>query len=108
MTATLPELEQEYFELDFTKPFSEAISELRSEKNRPMKVGSHVYHVLAAMFNGQRIDDYSNPPQDYDGRVIRNVPQRVNEIVHKWRIKVESGKAEGKHYVEYWIDREAK
>jgi len=97
--------ESEAFTLDFSIPFCEAIKDMRSEKGGKMRSTSHVYHVFAALFNGHVIDDYANPPRDYDDRVIRNVVQRVGELRDKWNIDVQSRKVEGKPYNEYYLDR---
>ena len=97
--------ESNYFELDFTLPFCEAIKELRSQKGGKMRPTSHVYHVFAALFNGQVIDDYANPPTNNDGHTIRNVVQRVGELRDKWNIDVQSRRVEGKPYNEYYLSR---
>ena len=91
--------------LDFSLPFSEAIADVRSQKGGKMRTDSHVYHVFAALFNGDVIDDYANPPANNDGKPIRNIASRVAELRHTWNISIGSRYKKDKPYVEYCIDK---
>lgn len=96
---------EEYFHLDFSLPFKDAIKDLKTTRGRAIKVGSDNYHVLADLFNGKVIDDYERPSLNDEGRRVHNIASRVSALRHLYEIKIESRYREGKNYVEYWIDR---
>jgi len=96
------------YQLNFSLPFSEAISDLRTSKGRKMRVDSHNYHVLFALFSGDTIDDYQNKPLDANGHQIHNIKTRISDLSNMYNIKIERAVVSGEKYVEYWIDRDQK
>jgi len=102
----VPSTEQDKtFTLDFSLPFSEAIKDLRTKRGRKMVVGSDNYHVLYALFMGETIDDYHNPPVNDCGKRIYNIKSRISSLRNTYGIDICSKRSDAGNHVEYWIDR---
>jgi hypothetical protein len=81
--------------------FDEQVSRLRSVKGGSFKIGGQSYYVLRALFEGNAVDDYHNPPRDDRGLPIRNVRSRIADLRYMWRIPICDRYVEGKSYKEY-------
>jgi len=91
------------FTFDFSASFDEQVKQIKSAKGGSLKIGSHSYLVLKALFEGHTIDDYENPPLDARGYPVRNVRSRIADLRTKWNVCIGSRVKEGTLFKEYQI-----
>ena len=89
--------------LDFCGDFDAQAKALKSNDNGHFHMGGHNYHILKALFEGNVIDDYENPPFSAKGMPVRNVRSRIADLRKDWNICIGDRYAEGKTYKEYMI-----
>ena len=90
-------------QFDFHGNFDAQVKTIKSKNGGNFPVGSHSYHVLKALFEGNVIDDYENPPFNGKGLPLRNVRSRIADLRIKWNICLGDRTKEGKPYKEYNI-----
>ena len=73
--------------------------------NFGIKKHSDNYYCLLALWRGERINDYSNPPLNKFNRPMRNVPSRISDLKNKYGVEgIKTQRLEDKT-VEYWLER---
>ena len=90
---------------DFTEDFDIQIKSLKSNSGGSIIKGTQTYDVLCALFEGNIIDDYEDPPRNKEGFAIRNVRSRIAALRIDWNIVIGDRVKEGKTYKEYSINR---
>ena len=90
---------------DFTADFDTQIKSMKSINGGSIIAGTQTYDVLCALFDGNVIDDYENPPRNSQGFTIRNVRSRIASLRTHWNIVIGDRTKEGKAYKEYSINR---
>ena len=88
-----------YFHLDFDTQ----VKELKSKEGGHFHMNGHNYYILKALFEGNVIDDYENPPLNTKGLPIRNVRSRIADLRMNWNICIGDRYKEEKTYKEYMI-----
>lgn len=89
--------------LDFESDFDAQAEKLKSKEGGAFHMGGHNYHVLKALFEGNVIDDYENPPHNAEELAVRNVRSRIADLRVNWNICIGDRQKEGKPYKEYVI-----
>ncbi len=92
---------------DFTGDFDAQAQRLKSKQGGSFKLNGHNYYVLKALFKGNVIDDYENPPMMDNGLTVRNVRSRIADLRLEWNICIGDRFKEGKVYKEYMIQGRA-
>jgi len=90
-------------QLNFQGDFDEQVKKLKSREDGHFHMGGHNYHILKALFEGNVIDDYENPPYNAKGLAVRNVRSRIADLRIDWNICIGDRQKEGKPYKEYMI-----
>ena len=90
-------------DLDFSLSFDEEVKKIRSSRGGRIMTGSHNYYILRALFEGNTIDDYENPPLNDKGFGIRNIRSRIADLRHDWHIVIGDRVKSDKPYKEYCI-----
>lgn len=90
-------------EFDFNGDFDAQVRRLKSKEGGHFHIGSLNYYVLKALFEGNVIDDYENPPLNDKMHAVRNVRSRIADLRIEWNICIGDRLKEGKPYKEYKI-----
>ncbi|MDM5272096.1 hypothetical protein PGH07_07880 [Sulfurovum sp. zt1-1] len=91
------------FKFDFRADFDQQIKKLKSNNGGALQRGSHNYHILKSLFDGNTIDDYYQRPSGENGLPIHNVRTRVAQLRNEWNVCIGSRRVDGAPYKEYRI-----